>query len=316
VEGVDHVTSRFRIGGPVMVTRGRETGSFDVRSVHPAHLHLERTIVTAGRFLNETDVSERRKVAVIGKLVRQPLFGKDEAIGEEILVNGVAFVVVGVFEDAGNESEMEKIYLPISTAQRTFNGANRVNQIMFTMGDATLLESQAIARDVSRRLATRHRYDVADERAVNVSNSIESFARFNGVISGIRAFTWLIGVGTILAGIVGVSNIMLITVRERTREIGIRKAMGATPRTIVAQVLQESVLVTSIAGFAGLVAGVVVLDVASRFLGDSDFFRNPHVDIRTALQATFVLVLAGTVAGFIPARRAAAIRPVEALREE
>ena len=135
-------------------------------------------------------------------------------------------------------------------------------------------------------------------------------------MSGIRAFTWLVGLGTILAGIVGVSNIMLITVRERTREIGIRKALGATPRNIIMQVLQEAVLVTSVAGFVGLVAGVVVLDVASRTLGQTDFFRDPQVDIGTAIQATILLIIAGTLAGLFPARRAAAIRPVEALREE
>jgi putative ABC transport system permease protein len=312
----ERVTARFRIAGPVVVARGKESGAFDVRCVHPDHLYLEKTMVVEGRFLNERDISELRKVAVIGKLVKDALFAKEDPIGAEIQVNGISFRVVGVFEDAGNESEMEKVYLPITTAQRTFNGSNRIGMVMFTVGDASLEESKLIAKDVTRRLATRHRFDAADARAVRVNNNIEQFARFTGVIAGIRAFTWLVGVGTILAGIVGVSNIMLITVRERTREIGIRKAMGATPRSIIAQVLQESVLVTSVAGLAGLVLGVVVLDVASRFLGATDYFRNPQVDMGTAIEATIVLILAGTLAGLIPARRAAAIKPVEALREE
>jgi len=312
----EHVTGRFRLFGQIVVSRGKESGAFDVRAVHPDHLYLEKTRITKGRFLNDTDITELRKVAVIGKLVKDALFGSDEPIGDAIQVNGISFQVVGVFEDSGNESEMEKVYLPITTAQRTYNGANRIGMVMFTVGDATLEQSKLIAKDVTRRLATRHRFDVADARAVRVNNNIEQFARFSGVIAGIRAFTWLVGVGTILAGIVGVSNIMLITVRERTREIGIRKAMGATPRSIISQILKESVLVTSVAGLSGLVLGVAVLDVASRFLGDTDYFRHPQVDMRTAIEATIVLVAAGTLAGLIPARRAAAIKPVEALREE
>ena len=316
IPGADHVTSRFFIGGSVLVTRGSESGNFDVRAVHPDHQFLEKTIMTDGRFLNELDIAQFRKVCVIGKLVNDALFKKERGIGQEIEVNGVSFRVIGVFTDAGGEGEMEKIYLPVSTAQRAFNGANRINSLLFTVGSATLEESQAIQKEVHRRLATRHRFSVDDPRAVRINNNLVEAQRFLGLMSGIRAFTWLVGLGTILAGIVGVSNIMAITVRERTREIGIRKALGATPRNIIMQVLQEAVLVTSIAGFVGLVAGVVVLDVASRMIGESDFFRDPHVDIGTAVQATILLICAGTLAGLFPALRASAIRPVEALREE
>ena len=315
-EGAEHVSARFYLPGPVTVVHGRETAAYDVRSVHPDHLHLEKTRVVRGRFLDDLDLSERRKVAVVGKAVQDGLFHGQDPLGSQIQVNGVAFKVVGVFEDAGGQSEMEKIYLPITTAQRTFNGGRRIHQLMLTVGDASLEESQRMAQQVQRRIAARHHFSPDDERAVRVVNNVVQFERFHAVTSGIRAFTWLVGIGTILAGIVGVSNIMLITVRERTREIGIRKALGATPGSIVAQVLQESVLVTAIAGFAGLVLGVLVLDVASRLIGQTDFFRNPQVDISTALEATLVLVVAGTLAGLFPARRAAAIRPVEALREE
>jgi putative ABC transport system permease protein len=145
---------------------------------------------------------------------------------------------------------------------------------------------------------------------------VADFQRFVNLMGGIRMFVWVIGIGTLLAGVVGVSNIMMIAVKERTREIGIRKAVGATPWSVMSLVLQETVLVTSVAGYFGLVAGVAVLEIASRSISGSDFFRNPEVDFGVAISATVLLVLAGAAAGFVPARRAASIRPVEALREE
>ncbi len=229
VNGVEHITSRFYIGGSVRVRYREETGSFDVRAVHPDHLYLEKTIVTEGRFLNPLDIREHRKVAVIGTKVKQALFKDEPALGKQLEINGVAFQVVGLFRDEGAEREMEKIYLPISTSQRAFGGGNRISQIMMTTGQAPLEDTAAMAKEIHRRVATHHTFSVDDPRAVDVSNNNEEFVRFLGVIQGIRLFVWVVGLGTLLAGIVGVSNIMLITVRERTREIGIRKALGATP---------------------------------------------------------------------------------------
>ena len=316
VDGVEHITSRFYISGSVRVRYRDETGSFDVRSVHPDHQHLEKTIVTDGRFLNPLDVREYRKVAVIGSKVKDALFKSEPALGKQIEINGVAFQVVGVFRDEGAEREMEKIYLPISTSQRAFGGGNRISQIMMTTGQAPLDETAAMAKEIHRRVATHHTFSVDDPRAVEISDNNEEFERILAVIRGIRIFVWIVGLGTLLAGIVGVSNIMLITVRERTREIGIRKALGATPRSIVALVLQESILITSVAGYVGLLLGLAVLEVASRSLPKNGFFQNPEVDLAVALQAMLLLIAAGLVAGFIPARRAAAVRPVEALRNE
>jgi putative ABC transport system permease protein len=224
--------------------------------------------------------------------------------------------VVGVFEDVGSEGEMQQIYLPITTSQRTFNGGNRIHQFMVTTGDAGLAESERIAAEIRAGLAERHRFAENDERAVSVSNLNEFFQRYLGVIKGIRIFVWVIGVGTILAGVVGVSNIMLIVVRERTQEIGIRKALGATPWSVVSLILQESVFITSIAGYVGLVLGVATLELLSGLLPANDFFRSPGVDLQLAVGATALLVLTGTLAGLFPARRAAAVRPIEALRDE
>jgi putative ABC transport system permease protein len=316
VNGVEYLTSRFYLNGSVRVRYRDKTSSFDVRSVNPGHQYLEKTIVREGRFLNELDIREYRKVAVIGTKIQDDLFGKEPPLGKEIEINGVAFKVVGTFTDEGAPQELEKIYLPISTSQRAFGGANRVSQIMLTTGRAPLEDTETMAKEIHRRLGVHHTFSVEDPRAVNVGNNNEEFARVGQVILGIRVFVWIIGLGTILAGVVGVSNIMMITVRERTREIGVRKALGATPRAIVALVLQESILVTSVAGYVGLVLGIAVLELGAKALPADGFFKNPEVDVPIALEAMVLLILAGLVAGFVPARRAAAVRPVEALRNE
>jgi putative ABC transport system permease protein len=315
VEGVEHITSRFYIGGATNVSYGKEHGSFDVRAVHPGHKFLENTIVTDGRFLNEHDLTEHRKTAAIGQLVEQALFKGRSGIGEYIKINGIAFKVVGTFEDIGGESEMEKIYLPITTAQRTFNGSNRVHQIMLTTGTASLEQTQAMSQEINRKLAQRHNFSLEDRRAVFIANINEAFARVMNLMTSIRLFVWLIGIGTILAGVVGVSNIMMIVVRERTKEIGVRKALGATPWSIVSLILQESIFITAVAGYIGLVLGVLVLELVSGQL-NADFFRNPEVDLGIAIYATLLLVVAGTVAGMFPAVKAAKVRPIEALRDE
>jgi putative ABC transport system permease protein len=316
VNGVEHITSRFYIQGDVRVRYRDKTGSFDVRSVNPGHLYLEKTIMTDGRFLNELDIREYRKVAVIGAKVKDALFKDDVAIGKDIEINGIAFKVVGEFRDDGPEHETEKIYLPISTSQRAFGGANRIAQIMLTTGQAPIEQTGAMAENIHERLATHHVFSMEDPRAVDVSNNNEEFERVQQVLTAIRVFVWIIGIGTILAGVVGVSNIMMITVRERTREIGVRKALGATPGSIISLVLQESILITAVAGYLGLVLGIFVLEVVSKSLPSSGFFQNPGVDLVLAIEATLLLVVAGGVAGFIPAHRAASIRPVEALRNE
>ncbi len=315
VDGVEHITSRFFIDGSVMVSYKDEAESYDVRSVHPGHLHVENTIMTEGRFINDLDVREHRKVAAIGALVKKALFKDEPAIGKNIKVNGIAFKVVGIFEDAGGESEMEKIYLPVSTSQRTFNGGNRIGMFMFTTGDADLPRTQGMAEDVRKRLAQRHAFSPEDRQAVSIYNNNENFKRFLDLMAGIRLFVWIVGIGTILAGVVGVSNIMMITVRERTKEIGVRKALGATPWSVVSLILQESVLITGVAGYIGLVLGVVTLELMSGNLS-ADFFRRPEVDLPVAVASTVLLAIAGTAAGLFPAVKAARIKPIDALRDE
>jgi putative ABC transport system permease protein len=315
--GVEHASARFWVFGNQQVNYRNEWGSFTIRSVHPGHQVIERTKVIAGRYINQLDIEHFRKVVVLGDLVADALFHDEPAIGEEIRINNVAFKVVGVFDDEGSDSERELIYLPISTAQRAFSGRNRVNQILYTTGDADLPESETMAERTRLILAVNHTFDPEDQRAIFLRNNVEQFQRFVGLMAGIRVFIWIVGIGTLIAGVVGVSNIMLVAVKERTREIGIRKAIGATPRSVIGLVLKESILITAVAGYLGLVLGVAVLEGVSRILpAEAEFFRNPQVDLRTALAATAVLIVAGAVAGYFPARRAALVQPVTALREE
>lgn len=316
VHGVEHITSRYFIRGNLAIAYKGETSSYNVRCVHPDHQFLEKTIIRKGRYINPIDIAEYRKVAVIGDRVEAQLFKGANPLGAYINVNGVPFMVVGVFTDEGSEGELEVVYLPISTAQRAFGGANRVAMIMMTVGEAGVAESQAISDNLRERIAERHDFDPDDQRAVFITNAVEQFQKFMNLMGGIRMFVWVIGVGTLLAGVVGVSNIMMITVKERTKEIGIRKALGATPWSVMRLVLQEAVLVTTVAGYFGLVGGVALLELMARGITGSSYFRNPSVDLGVAVSATVLLILVGAIAGFFPARRAAGVRPVEALRDE
>jgi putative ABC transport system permease protein len=314
VPGVEHITGRFYMWGEFMVSQGAKHSSFDIRGAHPGHQYLEKTIVSDGRFLNDTDIAERRKVCVIGSAVASFFFGKRSPIGEYLTIRGLSYKVIGVFEDVGGETELKKIYIPITTAQLIYNQPGRLHQIMFTIGDANLEQSQHIAQNLEHFIAARHGISPLDRPAMHVQNNLEQFERINSVFVWIKIFVWIVGIGTLLAGIVGVSNIMLISVKERTREIGIRKALGATPWSIISLIVGESIIVTGTAGYCGLVFGIFVVELAARYLKDVPFLRRPDVDLPLALTATAILVLCGALAGFFPARHAAKVNPIEALR--
>lgn len=316
LEGVEYITGRFYLGGTLIVRFGDKSSSFDVRACHPDHRYLENTDVIAGRFLNEIDVEERRKVAVIGEAVARFLFEDEEPLGKWIQVNAIQYRVVGVFHDEGGEGELRKIYIPISTAQMAYGGGNRIHQLMFTVDEAHAADSKRMEEEVRRFLAARHDFSPDDQRALRIRNSLERFETVQSIFQGIQLFVWIIGGFTVIAGIVGVSNIMLISVKERTKEIGVRKALGATPGAIVGQIVQESIVLTGASGYLGLVAGVGLLELINRYVPENDYIRNPQVDIRVAATATVLLVICGALAGYFPARRAAKVNPVVALRDE
>jgi putative ABC transport system permease protein len=316
VQGIEHITARFYLWDNNLVSYKNEYGTFNIIAGHADDRYLEKTILAEGRLINEIDIAQFRKVATIGTLVHEQLFRNESAVGKYINVNGVAFKVVGVHFDEGSERPLRWLYLPISTVQKVFGGRNRIHGLMFTAGQATIKEGLKMEQQVRESLAAQHNFDIGDEKALRIWNSLKKYQKFMNLFSGIRVFIWLIGVGTIIAGIVGVSNIMLISVKERTRELGIRKALGATPSSIINLILTESVLITSFSGYIGLVAGVAIIELAASHLPAVELFQNPRVDFKAAIGAVILLVLAGLIAGFIPARKAANILPVEALRNE
>jgi putative ABC transport system permease protein len=222
------------------------------------------------------------------------------------------YTVVGTYSDTGGENEMRIIYIPVTTAQRVYAGTNRLHQLMLTTNDLTLEETKKLENKIHAAFAARHDFSLDDRRAVSIFSAAEEYQKFINLFTAIKIFVWFVGLGSIIAGVIGISNIMLIVVKDRTREIGVRKALGATPYSIISMILQESVLITAVAGYLGLLAGVGVISLMESM--EVDFFRSPQVDLGVGLAATLVLVIAGALAGWMPARQAARINPVEAMR--
>jgi putative ABC transport system permease protein len=318
VNGYDRISARLFLGNRLVSYRN-EYGSFFLSPCHPDYGFIKEIDMVQGRFLNNLDITEFRKTAVISEKVKSTLFKGADSIplGRYIKISGVLFQVVGVFRDySRNDNEQKRIYIPISTAQRVYQGENVINQISFTTGDATDEESKVMIQQSKQILSKLHTFNIQDQRAIEVWNKSEDVKKFRGLFAGIRMFIWIIGIGTIIAGIVGVSNIMMIVVKERTKEIGIRKSLGATPGSIVALIMQEAIVITSFAGYIGLVLGVGLLELIAKNMPPSEFFRNPAADFSIAVSATILLIVAGAIAGFFPAMSAARVKPVEALRDE
>jgi putative ABC transport system permease protein len=317
VDGIDQISGRLTIWQNNLISYKNEYGNYDIISCHPGYGYYETVEMVEGRFINQEDINRTSKFVVISEIVRDALFKGEDPMGKYIEVSGVPFKIVGIFTDIGGDRDMQRVYIPLTTAQKVFNQGNKIYNICITTQDVSVEESQAMVEEIRQNLAIKHKFDPTDLRAVGIWNNVEEFKRFLDLFDGIRLFIWIIGIGTIIAGIVGVSNIMMIVVKERTQEIGVRKAMGATPWSIISLVLQESILITGFAGYIGLVLGVGLLELVSPVFNEMDtFFKNPQVDFRIAISATLVLILSGAIAGFVPARKAASIKPVEALRDE
>lgn len=309
-------------GGGNNVTRGRRSGAFSVMGDHPEIQRIQSLRIDGGRFLNPLDVEETRKVAVIGTRVRDVLFARGEkAIGQEVLIGGVYFEVVGVFKSiqSGDDAERDAstIFVPFTTFQRAFNFGDRVGWLAVI--SRPQVKASVAEENVLALLRSRHKVAPDDVRAFGHFNLEEEFDKVQGLFRGIRVLVWLVGIGTLAAGVIGVSNIMLIIVKERTKEIGIRRAVGARPSAVVGQIVSESVILTSVAGYLGLVAGIAVIVLVGRLLPSGDgatMFVNPDVGVAEALKALAILVAAGMAAGLAPAQRALAVSPTIALRSE
>lgn len=314
VDGVDHASAVYDGRGSKTLTYKNEHAGFTVRSCAPDHNLLENAKIVNGRFINEIDFNEFRKVCVIGLPVQKTLFKKEDPINKFIDVSGTKYKVVGVFNDAG-KGDNDRIYIPLLTAQRIYNGKDNIGVIWASTGTVSAERSEKMVVEIRNSLAKKYHFNPADMNALGVFNNNVEYKRVMGMLDGIKIFVFIIGVFTLIAGVVGVSNIMMIVVKERTKEIGVRKALGASPWSIVSLIIQESVFITSIAGYVGLMLGIGLVELIKYFKLEGDFFKNPDVDLNIALTSVVLIVVAGALAGLFPALKASKVEPITALRE-
>lgn len=302
------------------VIRGLKTAACEIQACYPNIAKISNIKMKYGRFVNEMDINEKRKVCVIGPRVVEMLYKKDEkVIGTYIRVNGVYFMVVGVtvVTQGGNDGreQAQRINIPYSTFQNAFNYGNVVGWFAIKAKDN--VSAEEAEKHVMSILKERHKIAPNDLKAIGHVNLAVEYKKLNGLFIGIEVLVWIVGIGTLLAGVIGISNIMLIVVKERTKEIGVKRALGAVPAQIIGQIVLEAIFLTSISGYFGLVIGIGLLEALDSAIGNSgEMFTNPTVDLSVAIKALSVLILSGAFAGLIPASKAVAIKPVEALRTE
>ena len=320
IPNVRFIAGENQTGGAT-ITYEKKLGNFSVHGVPDDYFKIKESVpFNFGRKLNPFDQQENRKICELGTAVVEKLFGKDaDPVGKQVRINGVVMTIVGVFHDKGNRGrDSERIFIPDTTYRKVFGNGNNIQSLWLRPVEGT--DGFELEKKVITLLQNRHTVSPEDKRAVRSFNMAEPAKMVNGLFMGISFIIWFVGMGTLAAGIVGISNIMIITVKERTREIGIRKALGATPTNIVGTLLMESILVTSIAGYAGMVLGVGLLELVAFGLRESgaklEFFQNPEVDFQVAITAIILLVVVGALAGLVPALKAARIMPIEAMRAD
>lgn len=317
---IEYDAAGCRING--ITTYKSKSGSYGLIGAMPDRYFLENASMLSGRFLNQRDYNNLAKVVVIGSLVAKELFDEDieGCIGEVVTTGGVNYKIVGVFKDPGGDRDESRLYAPYSTLMSIYNANEPQTGFMFTLNpedsyDRMLSKSKAFAEQVKSKLQQKYKVHPEDSRAIRYYSSVENSKDIFMLIFGMKFFFWIIGILTLIAGIVGVGNIMLIIVKERTKEIGIRKALGAQPKAIIAMILHEAIFITSISGVIGLFFGFAVLEVIGSQV-QTEFILNPRVDFSIALSTVVLLIIAGAVAGYFPARYASKIKPIIALRDE
>lgn len=313
----------FGGGSDKNVVRGQKSGSYGVRGIYPEHFLIEKQYVLQGRTFNYLDVEQKKKVCVVGKVVYETLFDRGEvAEGQYIRVNGIYFQVIGVISpksgiSIGGNVE-ESVFIPFSTMQTAFNQGDVVHFLACTTKPGYPVS--VTEEEVKNILKQAHNISPTDEKAARSVNIEKEFEMFQGLFIGVDILIWIVGLGALFSGIIGISNIMLVTVRERTREIGVRRALGAKPMTIMVQILSESFVLTSIAGMVGFMAGIGVLEsvnsIFSEAFEDSGIFVPLFVTFKVAVIAMIILVVSGIVAGIMPALRALKVKAIDAIRDE
>jgi len=312
---IEFTTARITRG--VAVKYKSEYGNYTVKAVHPEHQYLEQTDVEKGRYINENDINTDARIAVIGRLVEKDLFGSENAIGKYFTLNKIVYRVVGVFSDEGSGDREERtIYTPVSTTQLINKNTDKIDQINLSYNLAIGANgARRLSREIKQVLKNKHNIAPSDRNGIYVESVIEDLEENLQIANVLQIIVMWIGIGTLFAGVIGISNIMVYIVKERTKELGIRKALGAKPSTVIGMILQETMVITMIFGYIGLLIGNFVLNSMGNKLEDW-FITNPSVSQGTIIFATVILILSGLIAGYIPARRAARVKPIVALRDE
>lgn len=293
-----------------------QSNSYNIRAIAPSHQYVEKTIVMKGRFINQKDVDERTKNITIGRLVAQDIFKKEDPIGKYIEMGENAFKVVGVFQDKSGDREERLVYLPYTTRQLMEKNNDKIDQIIVSFNpDLGYIGALAFEKQLGDFFKIKKVIDPSDKSGLYIRNTTERVRQNQQFASVLQIIVAFVGIGTLIAGIIGISNIMVFVVKERTKELGVRKALGATPISVVGMILNESIFITTSSGIFGLLLGVFILSRLEDQL-EQYFILDPYVDSLTALIATFLLIFFGAIAGYIPAKRAASIKPIVALRDE
>lgn len=294
-----------------------KSNSYEVRAVSPGHKEAEVTIMMKGRYLNEGDITNNKKHIVIGRLVEQDLFDGKESIGEYIFGSDHSWRVVGVFQDEGGDREERILYVPYTTMQEIQKDNDKIEQMIVVYNsEMTYAQSLLLEDKLESYIKEKKIISPDDNRGVYISNTGETQEETQNFSSLLQTIISFIGIGTLIAGIIGISNIMVFVVKERTKELGIRKAIGATPKSIILMILQESIFITTISGYIGLIMAMLTLKLIGNNLQDKYFISNPYIDTGHALWATIILIFFGALAGYLPARKAAKIKPIIALRDK
>jgi len=313
-DDIEFITAR--VNKNVTASYKGEKNNYSLIAVNPDHQFIEKSELISGRFINQRDLNQSTKVIVIGRLVKEDLFKTSKVLGEYIDLNNIQYKVVGVYQDIGDDNEERIIYMPLTTAQRIYGNNDFIDQINLTYNlDMGLDNAIALGRTIENRIKKIFNVEPSDQRAVRLDNRASDASQINQFNSVLAILVLIIGSGTLIAGIVGISNIMIFIVKERTKEIGIRKALGARPSSIQAIILIESVLITSVSGYVGLVLGIGILEAYGPSL-DKYFIKDPSVSTSLVAMATFALIVAGFIAAYVPAKRASRIKPIIALRDE
>ena len=293
------------------------SNNYSVIGVSPSFQKSEMTIMMNGRYFNQADIINKERYIVIGRLIKQDLFGDEDAIGKYINGGGRTWKVIGVFQDDGGDREERIIYAPYTTIQSIQRGSDKVGSLILTYRPEIGFDGAVeFEKQLKSYIKNRKKIDPSDPRGVFIRSASSDLKENQDFTSALKIIISFVGFGTLLAGVIGISNIMVYVVRERTKELGIRKAIGATPKSIVWMVLQESIFITTISGYMGMFAGILFLSSLGNKLEEDFYITDPYVDFNTALFATIMLIIFGGIAGFIPARRAAKIKPIEALNDK